>query len=328
VGRFSISATSFLHYNAEIMRKINCDEAKKFDLVDYLASIGHLPAKIRNQDYWYRSPLRDEKTPSFKVNRKSNLWYDHGTGQGGDLIDFGTLYHHCTIPDLLDRLSQYPSRPSFSFQPPLASGLGGAGEKEGPPEGKIAILDSRPLTARTLIDYLLKRSIPPDIAARSCREVDFSLYDNRQTAIGFPNRSGGYELRSEQFKGSSSPKDISFFDNHSEDIAVFEGFFNYLSYQTLNRHNLAPLTNFLILNSLAFLEKSRPLMEQYGRINLLLDGDTAGRSFTRKALMWNPDKYFDRSDFYQGRKDLNEWLIHEFHQQARLSQGRRKGRSI
>jgi hypothetical protein len=328
VGRFSISATSFLHYNAEIMRKINCDEAKKFDLIDYLAALGHVPAKIRNQDYWYRSPLRDEKTPSFKVNRKSNLWYDHGIGQGGDLIDFGTLYYHCTIPDLLERLSQYATGPSFSFQPPLASGLGGAGEKEGPPGGKIAILDTRPLSARPLIDYLLKRSIPPDIAARSCREVDFSLYDNRQTAIGFPNRSGGYELRSEVFKGSSSPKDISFFDNHTDDIAVFEGFFNYLSYLTLNRHNLAPLTNFLVLNSLAFLERSRPLMEQYGRINLLLDGDPAGRSFTRKALVWNPDKYFDWSDFYQGRKDLNEWLIHEFHQQPKLSQSPRKGRSI
>jgi DNA primase len=82
------------------MRKIVCDEAKKFDLFDYLSTLGHLPAKIRNQDYWYRSPLRDEKTPSFKVNRKSNLWYDHGTWQGGDLIDFGTLYHHWTNPDL------------------------------------------------------------------------------------------------------------------------------------------------------------------------------------------------------------------------------------
>ncbi len=210
----------------------------------------------------------------------------------------------------------------------MAPGLGGAGEKEGPPGGKIVILDTRPLAARPLIDYLLKRSIPLDIAARSCREVDFTLYNNRQNAIGFPNRSGGYELRSGQFKGSSSPKDISFFDNHAEDIAVFEGFFNYLSYQVLNRQNVAPLTNFLVLNSLAFLEKSRPLIERYGQINLLLDGDAAGKSFTRKALEWSPHKYIDRSDFYQGRKDLNEWLIHEFHQRHRLSQSPRKGRSI
>jgi hypothetical protein len=51
VGHFSISATSFLTYDEEIMRKINCDEAKKFDMVDYLASLGHLPMKIRNQEF-------------------------------------------------------------------------------------------------------------------------------------------------------------------------------------------------------------------------------------------------------------------------------------
>ena len=310
------------------MRKINCDEAKKFDLVDYLASLGHLPTKIRNQDYWYRSPLRDEKTPSFKVNRKSNLWYDHGTGQGGDLIDFGTLYHHCTIPDLLERLSQYTPGPSFSFQPPLASGLGGAGEKEGYPGGKIAILDTRPLTARPLIDYLLKRNIPPDIAARSCREVDFTLHGNRQTAIGFPNRSGGFELRNAYFKGSSSPKDVTFFDNLTQEIAVFEGFFNYLSFHTVNRNNQAPLTNHLVLNSLAFLEHSRGLMEQHSQIHLILDRDAAGLSFTAKALQWDPHKYIDQSDFYQGYKDLNEWLTHQHSRLLRANQSQRKGRSL
>jgi hypothetical protein len=51
-------------------------------------------------------------------------------------------------------------------------------------------------------------------------------------------------------------------------------------------------------------------MEQYNRIHLLLDRDTAGSNATKKALGWNPDKYIDRSNFYHGRKDLNEWLIH------------------
>ena len=252
----------------------------------------------------------------------------NGEGQGGDLIDFGTLYHQCTIPELLSQLSQYQLGPSFSFQPLLASGSGDAGEKEGSPESKIVVLDTRHLAARPLVDYLHKRNIPLDIATKSCREVDFTLYGKQQTAVGFPNRSGGYELRNEQFKGSSSPKDISFFDNRTREIAVFEGFFDYLSFQTVNQNLQAPLTNCLVLNSIAFLEKALPLMEQYSHIHLMLDRDSAGRSITRKALAWNPDRYIDQSDFYQGRKDLNEWLIHEFHQQPGLRQGLRKGRSI
>jgi DNA primase len=71
------------------MKKLSCREAREIDLVDYLASLGHIPRKMNGADYWYLSPLRDEKTPSFKINRQKGVWYDHGTGQGGDIIDFG-----------------------------------------------------------------------------------------------------------------------------------------------------------------------------------------------------------------------------------------------
>ena len=295
------------------MKKVSCAQAKELDLVDYLASLGYVPAKIRNHDYWYQSPFRDEKTPSFKVNRELKVWYDHGTGQGGDLVDFGTLYHKCTVGELLDRLSEHRLGDSLSFQHPFPSQPLGAGEKKDSPDSKIVILGTRAIADRALVDYLNKRGIPLDIAQRSCREIDFRLYGKQQTVIGFPNRSGGYELRSEHFKGSSAPKDISFIDNSTEQIAVFEGFFNYLSFQEINRNQQAPLTNCLMLNSLSFLEKSRPLMEQYSRVHLMLDRDAAGRTQTAKALQWDREKYIDRSDFYQGRKDLNEWLIHREH---------------
>jgi hypothetical protein len=60
------------------MKKLTMAQAKQTDLVDYLAFLGHRPQKVRNEDYWYLSPLREEKTASFKVNRKKNVWYDHG----------------------------------------------------------------------------------------------------------------------------------------------------------------------------------------------------------------------------------------------------------
>ncbi|HET6254714.1 MAG TPA: toprim domain-containing protein [Puia sp.] len=307
------------------MEKLLCAQAKELDLVDYLATLGYEPAKVRNQNYWYRSPFRDEKTPSFKVSRDLNVWYDHGSGQGGDLIDFGTLYYKCTVRELLNRLSEYRPGINPSFQQSSPSQLFGAGEKKDSSDSKIVILNTRSLTDRVLIEYLEKRGIPLDIAQRSCQEVDFRLYGKQQTVIGFPNRSGGYELRSEHFKGSSAPKDISFIDNRTEQIAVFEGFFNYLSFHTINKNQQAPLTNCLVLNSLSFLEKSRALMEQYSRVHLMLDRDAAGRTCTAKALQWHRDKYIDRSDFYQGRKDLNEWLIQREHS---LEVSRRIGRRL
>jgi hypothetical protein len=280
-------------------------EFKQRDMVQYLAQLGYEPQKISNQDYWYLSPLREEKTPSFKINRQLNVWYDHGIGKGGNLIDFGLLYFNCSIRDLLDRLSQHPLSPALSFHPPSL-----AVEKKDRSDGKVLILESRSLSDKSLLTYLDRRAIPLNIADRFCREVDFLLYGKKHTVIGFPNKAGGYELRSQHFKGSSSPKDISFIDNSTDQIVVFEGFFNFLSFQTINNSKQAPLTNCLVLNSLSFFEKSRSLMEKYKQIHLVLDNDNAGRKFTAQALQWS-SRYIDRSDFYKGSKDLNDWLIHD-----------------
>jgi hypothetical protein len=109
------------------MEKLNCEQAKRLDLVEYLAFLGHQPQKVTNGDYWYLSPLRDERTASFKVNRNRGIRFDHGIGKGGDLIDFGTLYHNCSVSELLERLSGYQTRPVLSFHPPIISGnLSGA----------------------------------------------------------------------------------------------------------------------------------------------------------------------------------------------------------
>ena len=70
------------------------------------------------------------------------------------------------------------------------------------------------------------------------------------------------------------------------------------------------LTNFLVLNSLSFFEKARPVMEQHERIYLLLDNDAAGKNCTKRALGLSY-KYNDLSDRYQQGKDINEWLMKE-----------------
>ncbi|WP_298737651.1 toprim domain-containing protein [uncultured Chitinophaga sp.] len=313
------------------MKKLICAEAKQIDLVEYLASLGYQPQKVRNQDYWYLSPLRDETEASFKVNRRLNVWFDQGTGKGGDLIDFGTLYFNCSVSDLLQRLSQYQPGPALSFHPHPGSGdrrqgaASFAGEKKDTPDNKIVVLDTRPLAEQSLLNYLQKRSIPHEIANRFCGEVDFLLYGKQHTVIGFQNKAGGYELRNEYFKGSSSPKDITFIDNRTEQIAVFEGFFSFLSFQTINSNQQAPMTNCLVLNSLSFFEKCRPLMEQYKQVHLILDRDNAGMTRTRQALEWDRNKYIDRSDFYHGHKDLNDWLIHHHHSQR---ESQRMGRRL
>lgn len=291
------------------MEKLSCAQAKQIDLVDYLASLGYCPHKVNREDHWYLSPFRDEKTPSFKVNRKLNVWFDFGEGKGGNLIDFGTRYLNCTVNELLVKLQHHQPSQSFLFHPPSQ-----AGEKKDTGTGKILILEDRRIAATPLLHYLEKRCISVQIAEQFCREIDFLLYEKKYTAIGFKNDSGGYELRNEFFKGSSSPKDITFFDHgEQKNLVVFEGFFNYLSFHSIKQSH-TELPNLLVLNSLSFFEKSRQKMESHQQINLFLDRDPAGIKLTQRALEWDKTKYVDRSEFYQNRKDLNEWLVHKGHE--------------
>ena len=39
-------------------------------------SLGYSPVKQQGNGLWYKSPLREEHEPSFKVNTDRNLWYD------------------------------------------------------------------------------------------------------------------------------------------------------------------------------------------------------------------------------------------------------------
>jgi len=275
-------------------------EVKKTDIVDYLASLGFKPAKNSRNDFWYLSPFRDEKSPSFKVNRNLNRWYDFGEGKGGNIVDFGVQYHHCSVSEFLSKMKQ-----SFSFQQQTISV-----NKEDEELKKIKVIDVKEIASLVLIRYLHKRRIPMPVAMKFCSEIDYELYGRRYFAIGFKNNAGGYELRNEKFKASSSPKDVTLIKNRSDKLAVFEGFFDFLSYQAIHHNQEQPNTNFLILNSATFFEKSLPLMQSYKSVHLYLDCDTTGQKCSQKAIALDNAKFVDESALYKNYKDLNDWAVH------------------
>lgn len=294
------------------MGKLTVAEARKIDMVDYLSSLGFNAIKIRGEDHWYFSPFRDERTPSFKINSRSNIWYDHGSGDGGNIIDFGILYHRVDVRGFLELLIRDYRRNDFSFHPQCKKdgdiGLV-AGEKENLADSKIVVTATRQLSDKRLVHYLNARSISPDLASQFCQEVDFTLYKKQHTAIGFSNGKGGYELRNSYFKGSSSPKTFRFVDNGSQELQVFEGFFDFLSWLS-HFKNDQPASNFLVLNSLSFFQRAKQTMEQHSSVGLWLDRGTAGQVCTTQALKNNP-AYADKSNLYKDFDDLNEWLVHQ-----------------
>lgn len=62
-------------------------------IVDLLSRLGHQPVPKRGREKMYISMLRDDDTdPSFSVNDELGVWFDHGAGKGGNIIDFGLAY--------------------------------------------------------------------------------------------------------------------------------------------------------------------------------------------------------------------------------------------
>jgi len=293
---------------------MNCEQANQIDLVDYLHSIGHEPSKIRGNDYWYHSPLRDEKEPSFKVNRNKNVWYDHGLGKGGTLVDFTKEhFHYDTISEVLQNLSFFQGQNLFqnnNNRPPFHSYEHNIFEGDSRETAIRIIAAKQPIQNPMLCRYLKQRKIEKNIADKYCYEIQFTNGSNNKTyiAIGFKNNAGGYELRNEYFKGSSSPKYITCLDNGANKVTVFEGFFDFMSYQTIHQNQQQEVTNFLVLNSLSFFERSLLLMEKHQSSHLYLDQDEAGRKYTKLALKRSAH-FKDESKLYKGYKDLNDWLI-------------------
>ena len=66
-----------------------------------------LPVKEKQGEAWYVSPFRpDERTPSFKIDLARNVWYDHGRGEGGTIIDFtAALYGGIGVSESLARMA-------------------------------------------------------------------------------------------------------------------------------------------------------------------------------------------------------------------------------
>ncbi len=282
-------------------RLLSVEDARATDMVDYLSRLGHEPAKTRGVNCWYHSPLRNEKTPSFKVNRDLNRWYDFGLGEGGNIIDFGIRYHQCSVAEFLRKINGSP----LLRNPVLALS---ATRKTGDDEGKVTILQEGHLASFPLLRYLGQRRIPVEIAELFCREISYRIGEKKYHGIGFGNDAGGYEIRTPFSKISSSPKDITTVRNGAGTVRVFEGFADFLSFLAVSRKQPLPQSDFVVLNSVSLFEKARPFMEQHESVRLYLDNDEAGRKCTKHALSLG-DKYADESRLYAGHKDVNEWLV-------------------
>ena len=286
---------------------MNTNEAKQIRIEEYLHSLGYDPVRRQGGNLWYKSPFRDEREPSFKVNTERNLWYDFGAGRGGNIIALAQeLYASDSLPYLLERIAeQAPGvRPvSFSF----------GGQALSKPS--FQQLEVMPLSSPALYSYLRQRGINTELAKRECREVRYLTDGKPYFAVGFPNRSGGYEIRNKLFKGCIAPKDITHIrqEQPKETCCLFEGFMDYLSFLTLRLERCPDRPeldgqDYIVLNSTSNLSKAIHPLGDYERIHCFLDNDKAGMEAVQELREEYGMRIRDASHIYGGYNDLNDFL--------------------
>lgn len=282
---------------------------ENYSLVDLLARLGYEPFKRVRNEQLYLSMLRDsDTTPSFSVNDKLGTWFDFGEGKGGNIIDFGLQYWKgLPFPEILEKIVLTCGGSVPVLAPPVYKRQPSA-EKE----PSYEILDIKDLGSNAaILNYLESRGVG-QVAEGRLKEIYYYVEDedkkrNKFFAAGWQNEQGAWEIRNLNFKGCLGNKAISFIPNSEKKLAVFEGFFNYLSWLTANP--FAP-DSVLVLNSLSLLQAGIRKAKGFQDISLFLDNDPSGRKATldfTSALPWAKD----RAGIYIGYNDYNDLIVAE-----------------
>ncbi|MEC4028662.1 CHC2 zinc finger domain-containing protein [Myroides odoratimimus] len=300
---------------------MNCELAKQISLTELLKKLGYTPSRTTRVDWWYLSPFRTEKTASFKVNINKNVFYDHAEGFGGTALDFVMKYNNCDIKSALKLLKN----DSFSFHQPIITSSNIIQEPT------YTIKAIKPLTHPNLIQYINKRNLSLKMAKNYCKEVHYTLNGKSYYAVGFQNEFGDFELRNMYIKMCLGKKRVTYFENKSKNIVLFESWSDYISFLTLYP-NAEKQYDFLILNSVSILNNTiiktpnnylykctngelykcinNALYKElkYESIICCFDNDKAGESAFQKVAQTYIN-VVDGRKLYENYKDLNDYLL-------------------
>ena len=284
---------------------MNAAQARRTPAAAVMRELGHTPSRETGREWWYASPFRRERTPSFKISRdKPHLWYDFGEGRGGNTLDLVVSLKNCGVAEALAFIRGLSSAVPL---PPLPA----PAAKPEPAPPAIVIQRLEPLRNPALTRYVEERGIAPELAARHLREAYFGNRNRpgrNYFALAFPNDAGGFELRNARYQGCAAPKAPTTITGTAAGKAlnVFEGFFDFLAALTLAGQT-RPEQDVVVLNSLALLDKAAARFDAYDQINLFLDADPAGRAAATKF----PQARDMAAAWYPAHKDVNDWLLKE-----------------
>ncbi|MBE5928541.1 MAG: DNA primase [Lachnospiraceae bacterium] len=89
-----------MYYSDEIIEEVR----NSTDIVGYISS--HINLKKQGGNYVGLCPFHNEKTPSFSVSPKRQMYYCFGCGVGGSVFTFAMEYDNLTFPEAVNMLAK------------------------------------------------------------------------------------------------------------------------------------------------------------------------------------------------------------------------------
>lgn len=203
---------------------MNVDQAKSIRIDEFLENLGYVCDKETAGRKWFR--FRDEKTASFVVSKDGGAFFDHGTGEHGNIIDVAKIaantdsvsdalkyienhvdYAKYSIPTIRQTLPVQPAEPYYSVVY----------------DAKFSIYGYRGSLTPAAAYLKAERGISPEAVYPYFRDVFHKSSDTQKKpfyAFGLPNVAGGFEGRTffhgKWHKRTIGNKDVTAFKSANE----------------------------------------------------------------------------------------------------------------
>ncbi len=294
---------------------MNAAVAKQIPLVDFLIKTSATPKHTRGNEVWFLSPLREDgNEASFKVDTSKNVWFDHGSGCGGTIIDL--IMHLENILDVTQALKRINEiwNNNVALSPVQKEYLLKVKEQSRNTTKEITIKKVVPLKNEALLNYLDSRKISFSLAEKYLQEIYYSIKEdqkiNNYFGIAFENRSGGFEVRNAYAKTCLGEKDITIIKGKdSSKVSLFEGGLSFISMlQILNLSELKG--DVIVMNSINMKQRTVEYIENksYKTVYAFLDNDIHGHETTQYLFENLKNEFFDSRKLFAGFKDPNDLL--------------------
>lgn len=293
--------------------KVNCKQFNSISLEEVLLSLGHIPTKQNEKEAWYLNPFANESQASFKISKNLNYWYLHSEGIGGNNTAFMKKYLKASVNEVL----AWAENQNFSsFQNQNISN-----QKLENLTKPYEIFDVKVIQHPALLEYLESRKVDSQIDF--LHEIHYRMNDKNYFGIGFKNDSGGYEIRNKYSKICLGKKDITSIKNGSDNVKIFEGFFDFLSFKNIEKSLENKPSDCIIINSVSMISNIKNSLRIYQNIELYFDNDDAGNRAVEMIKTENQSAE-DCRILYSDFKDLNDWLVHKSPSNERQIRHRRR----